>query len=141
MRKLLAAPDYSKIVSGMMDPFDVELMIDFNLYVRITLVRLFGTLIDPPKLLRNNSLSNSGVQDCNRKARTLMFKLITETNVIPKSLFISDVKIDTELGATNIGGIGRVFRGEHKGQVVALKLLDKGHDKDVCVSLPPPSQY
>lgn len=65
-----------------------------------------------------------------------MFKLITETNVIPKSLFISDVKIDTETGATNIGGIGRVFRGEHKGQVVALKLLDKGHDKDVCVSLP-----
>ena len=70
-----------------------------------------------------------------------MFKLITETNVIPKSLFITDVKIDTELGATNIGGIGRVFRGEHKQQVVALKLLDKGHNKDVSVSLSPPSQY
>ena len=69
-----------------------------------------------------------------------MFKLITETNVIPKSLFIKDVKIDTELGATNIGGIGRVFRGEHKGKFVALKLLDKGLNKDVSVSLFPPSQ-
>ena len=68
-----------------------------------------------------------------------MFKLITETNVIPKSLFINDVKIDTEIGATNIGGNGRVFRGEHKGQVVALKFLD-GHNKDVSISLFPPSQ-
>ena len=62
-----------------------------------------------------------------------MFKLITERNIIPKSLFMTDVKIDTELGATNIGGVGRVYRGEHKRQVVALKLLDKGH-KDVGVS-------
>ena len=70
-----------------------------------------------------------------------MFELITETNVIPKSLYVTDVKIDTEPGATNIGGVGRVFRGEHKGQVVALKLLDKGHNRDVSVSVPPPPQY
>ena len=69
-----------------------------------------------------------------------MFKLITDTNVVPKSLFITDVKIDTELGATNVGGVGRVFRGEHKGQLVALKLLNKGH-KDVSVPLPAPSRY
>ena len=30
-----------------MDPFDVELLIDFNLYVRTTFVRLFGTLTYP----------------------------------------------------------------------------------------------
>ena len=66
-----------------------------------------------------------------------MFKLISEKNVIPKSLFMTDVKIDTELGATNIGGVGRVYRGEHKRQVVALKLLDKGH-KDVGIPTFPP---
>ena len=67
-----------------------------------------------------------------------MFKLIPDTNVrLPKSLYITDVNIDTELGATNMGGAGGVFRGEHKGHLVALKLLDKGHT-DVSVSLPLP---
>ncbi len=60
-----------------------------------------------------------------------MFKLISITNVIPKSLFIFGVKTETHLVATMIsmGGYGRVFRGEHKGQPVALKVVDQGvHD-------------
>lgn len=64
-----------------------------------------------------------------------MFKLIAETDIVPKSLFITDVKIDTELSATDIEGVGCVFRGEHKRHQVALKLLDKGH-KNVSVLLP-----
>jgi hypothetical protein len=77
------------------------------------------------------SLSDLGVQDANRKARKLMFKLISITNVIPKSLFIFGVKTETHLVATMIsmGGYGRVFRGELKGQQVALKVVDQGvHD-------------
>ena len=41
-------PDYSKIVSALLDPFDVELLIDFNLFVRITVVRLFGKFAYSP---------------------------------------------------------------------------------------------
>src|SRR6266576_3737432 len=62
-----------------------------------------------------------------------MFKLVTETSITPRSLFITDVKIDNE-GAINIGGFGRVFKGEYKGKAVALKLMDKGL-KDVSVML------
>jgi hypothetical protein len=60
-----------------------------------------------------------------------MFKLMSITNVVPKSLFISDVKTETHLVANMIsmGGFGRVFRGELKGQQVALKVVDMGvHD-------------
>ena len=53
-----------------------------------------------------------------------MLKLIS-TDAIPKSLFITDVETDLEPIA--VGGFGRVFRGEHKGQKVALKMLDKCH--------------
>lgn len=55
-----------------------------------------------------------------------MFKLISKTDVIPSSLFITNVKTDFSIiGAVGIGGYGRVFRGEHEGRTVALKILDK----------------
>jgi serine/threonine protein kinase len=57
-----------------------------------------------------------------------MFKLISKTDVIPTSLFITNVKTDfTAISAVGIGGYGRVFKGEHQGQTVALKILDKAH--------------
>ena len=64
-----------------------------------------------------------------------MLMLTPFANVIPKSLFIYDVKTETHLGATMIsmGGFGRVFKGEYKGQLIALKVVDKGHH-DVSVS-------
>ena len=64
-----------------------------------------------------------------------MFMLISISTVIPKSLIILDIETETHLGATMIsmGGFGRVFRGEYKGQQVALKVVDKGHH-DVSAS-------
>ncbi|KAF8696555.1 hypothetical protein AX14_001521 [Amanita brunnescens Koide BX004] len=106
--KLLDLPDYSNIVSEAKDPSDVALLLDFILY-----------------LLRNNCLSDSGIQNANRKARRLMFKLISKTNVLPKSLFITDAKILETIG---IGGFGRVLKGEHEGQEVAMKVLYQVQD-------------
>ncbi len=63
-----------------------------------------------------------------------MSKLISVTNLIPKSLFITDVKTDTHLGSIGRGGFGRVFGGKYKGQQVAVKVVDKG--RNVVCALP-----
>ena len=54
-----------------------------------------------------------------------MFKLISKIDVIPRSLFITDVEKDPH--AIVAGGFGNVFKGIHDGQLVALKMLYKGH--------------
>jgi serine/threonine protein kinase len=53
-----------------------------------------------------------------------MFKLISMADVLPRSLFITDI---TTLDVIGLGGFGRVFKGKHKGQCVALKVVDKSH--------------
>lgn len=59
-----------------------------------------------------------------------MFKLISMADVLPRSLFITDI---TTLDVIGVGGFGRVFKGNHKGQHVALKVVDKSH-KSVSAS-------
>ncbi|KAF8351827.1 kinase-like domain-containing protein [Amanita rubescens] len=111
MRKLLDFPDYSTIASELgTSSSDTELLLDFILH-----------------LLRNGDLSNRGVQDTNHKARKLMYYLISKKDVMPRSLFVTDVKSKVDVSGIAIGGFGRVFRGEHKGQPVALKVLSRGH--------------
>jgi hypothetical protein len=56
-----------------------------------------------------------------------MYYLISKKDVMPRSLFITDVKSKVDISGIAIGGFGRVFRGEHKGQLVALKVLSRGH--------------
>ncbi|KAF8326454.1 kinase-like domain-containing protein [Amanita rubescens] len=53
-----------------------------------------------------------------------MAKLISEANVIPHSLYITNVSFDAEHGLIGIGGHGRVLKGKYKEEVVALKMLD-----------------
>ena len=57
-----------------------------------------------------------------------MFKLISEEDVIPRSLYITDVAMG--LDAIGSGGYGRVLGGTYQGNLVALKVIDKPH-KDV----------
>ena len=64
-----------------------------------------------------------GIRDANQKVRRLMFKLASMTTTIPKSLYIADINIDINATVIGMGGSGRVFTGEHKGQQVALKML------------------
>ena len=55
-----------------------------------------------------------------------MFKLIHMTKNVPKSLFIPNV---TNLESINAGGFGRIFKGLHRGQIVAVKeLYNTCHD-------------
>lgn len=58
-----------------------------------------------------------GVPEGNRKARRLLSKLISETNVIPQSLYVTGVRID-------VGGFGRVLKGSYREGAVALEMLD-----------------
>ena len=64
-------------------------------------------------------------QDANRKARRLIFRLISKIDTVPRSLFITDVEKDSS--AIAMGGFGNVFEGKHNGQLVAVKVLYKGH--------------
>ena len=66
-----------------------------------------------------------GIQDVNRKARRLMLRLMSKIDTMPRSLFITDVEKDSS--AIAMGGFGNVFEGKHNGQLVALKILYKGH--------------
>ena len=60
-----------------------------------------------------------------------MFKLIIMTNVIPRSLYITDVKADIDQRALAIGGFGSVFKGEFAGQFVAVKVLNTVRHQEV----------
>ena len=82
------------------------------------------------QLLHNGRLSNCGVQDVNGKARRLMFKLIDRKLIMPKSLFITDITFKSHLDPVVVAPIGSVFKGDHKGKHIVLKLVYKGH-KDV----------
>lgn len=57
-----------------------------------------------------------------------MFKLISVTKDVPKSLFVTSV---TNLEIRKAGGFGRVYRGLHEGKTVAVKELFKVCH-DVC---------
>ena len=83
-------------------------------------------------LLRNGYLSNLGAQlEANRRARRLMLKVVSETPVIPKSLFITGVTVNVDVSCIAAGGFGLVFKGELQGKLVALKILHKFSHKSV----------
>ena len=63
-----------------------------------------------------------------------MGKLISEANVIPQSLYITNVSFDTDHGLIGIGGHGRVLKGKYKEEVVALKMLDNFSKGQTVVS-------
>ena len=53
------------------------------------------------------------------------------TSVIPKSLFLTQVERETDLGPTAMGGFATVFTGKYAGQRVALKTLNLGRHQEV----------
>jgi hypothetical protein len=105
----LNVPD-TTIASGV--ETDVELFLDFLLHVcsAFSVRRKIGGL-----------QVEKFAQDATRKARKLMIKLVSKTNVLPRHLFITDLEKDPQ--AVAVGGFGRVFKGKYGGQLVALKML------------------
>ena len=69
------------------------------------------------------------IKDGNRKARRLMFDLISKTDVMPGFLWLNDVTPGPDLGATN----GCVFRGQHNGCSVTLQLTYNIRHEDVNI--------
>ena len=60
-----------------------------------------------------------------------MSKLISQADVIPQSLYITNVSVDADHNFIGIGRNGRMLKGTYKGDLVALKMLDdfkKGQD-------------
>ena len=55
---------------------------------------------------------------------------LSKKDVLPKTLFISDVKADPT-SSIGHGGFGSVFKGEHDGRPVALKVLYKARNNEV----------
>jgi hypothetical protein len=58
-----------------------------------------------------------------------MFKLVSKTDAMPRSLSITDVEKDPQ--AVAVGGFGKVFTGKRDGQLVALKMLYHRHRQGV----------
>jgi hypothetical protein len=86
-----------------------------------------------PQLLRNHMLSDSGIKYASQEARKLMFRLISQINVMPRCLSMTDIRTERDLSALDVGDFERVLEGEHNGQQVALTALRKVHHEDVSV--------
>lgn len=114
MCKLLSQDDYLDAVAHLYDVSDVHNVLDFVLC-----------------LLCDGHLPNS---DANWRARRLMFKVMTKTPVMPRSLFVTEVKVKVDRDYIAGGGFGLVFKGELLGKFVALKVLYKTHNNIVSCS-------
>ncbi|KAF8710136.1 hypothetical protein AX14_013425 [Amanita brunnescens Koide BX004] len=122
MCKLLDLKDYGALSSQLSLASDIELLVDLILYV-----------------LHENRFPKHATPDITRKARRLMFTLLAQMPVTPKSLFITSVSVpDSSSNYVNMGGFGVVFKGKYKGKYVALKLLYRGSqgndslERDFC---------
>ncbi len=70
-----------------------------------------------------------------------MFNLIYTKRVVPKSIFITDdVKTEVDSRDFAVGGLGRIFGGEHHKKKVTLKMFSRDH-KDVGTLLSYLSPY
>jgi hypothetical protein len=54
-----------------------------------------------------------------------MIKLTSAKNVVPSSIYITDVTTENDSRSIAIGGLGRTFRGKYNGQPVALKVFGR----------------
>ena len=109
LRRLLSRDDYVGIAEKIRKDSDATNLLEFTLHV-----------------LRRGNLSNwDATMDVGRRARRLMFKIISKTPVVPRSFIVTGVSMSDKRDYIGRGGYGNVFKGEFRGTVVALKVLYK----------------
>jgi hypothetical protein len=110
LRNLLSLENYAHAAEQLNSSSDVKNMLELMLFV-----------------LRNRYLSNPDTSvDTNRRARRLMSKIISRSPVLPRSLFLTGgLTMPGDRDLIGGGGFGLVFKGEHEGKAVALKVLYK----------------
>ncbi|KAF8325508.1 kinase-like domain-containing protein [Amanita rubescens] len=63
--------------------------------------------------------------DVSQRARRLMFKIISKTPVVPRSLIVTEVSMPDKRDYIGRGGYGNVFKGEFRAQSLRLKSYTK----------------
>ena len=113
MCSILSREDYVGLATRIDDPLDASHLLDFIL-----------------DMLLNHRISSSAT-DITRRARRFMLKVISKIPIIPSSLIVTGVSIPVDRDYIGCGGFGRVFKGERRGEVVALKVLFKSDNQVV----------
>ena len=123
MCKLLSGEDYLSGAAKLDHTPDAKNLLDFVLHM----IRY--------RLLPNHQDESV---DFHRRARRFMFKIISKTPIMPSSLILMGVNKPAEQDYTAGGGFGRVYKGELKGEAVALKVLYKSDNNAVSPTCPSP---
>ena len=112
MYKLFSREDYVSLAAQLVEVSDAKNMLDVILY-----------------LLPNLDLDQA--MNIKQRARRFMMKVVTKTPVMPESLFVTGVRIPAQHDYIGHGGFGHVFKGELRGDTVALKVLYKADNNAV----------
>ena len=115
---MLYPEDYVSVATRLSDTSDVVNMLDF-------ILRL---------LCHRRLTSPDATTDFNRRARRLMFKIISTNPVLPRSLIVTEVKVPVERDYIGGGAFGGICKGELCGEIVALKVLYRTGDDVVSSS-------
>ena len=112
---LLAREDYVDAAEKLNHLSDIMNLLEFTIFV-----------------LRNRYFANPDPNvDTNQRARRLMSKIISKSPVIPRYLFLTGLKMPRNRNLIGLGGFGNIYKNEHEGKPVALKVLVKAHDNIV----------